>query len=300
MLSNALFFVWLGWLGMFGAQAQEEKLTTILQRVEESLGSDSAGPYFLGDRFSYVDIMFVPYLERVAASFVYANGVDMRDGVRYPAIHAWFSAMETRESYQHSKTDYYTHAHNVPKSIGRYPLSSLGAAPRQEIDGGAWKVPLPERLIEPDWGWISTDAAHREAVERLINNQADVVRFAARGAGLPGFPPAAAELADPNAVPSQVWIPSIDMLLRHTAMLLLTGGDTESRAEERATALAGARDTVASIPLHACGTAAMCLEYLQRRVGVPRDMSLPAARCFRAELGCLIDLLRERDMKHEQ
>ena len=38
--------------------------------------------------------------------------------------------------------------------------------------------------------------------------------------------------------------------------------------------------------------AAPSLEYLRDRVGVPRDMSFPAARQFRAHLNWLIDGLR--------
>jgi len=295
-LSGTLFIVWLRWLGMFGMRGGQGELEDMLQLIEYELNDDETGPYFLGDRFSIVDIMFTPYLERAAASLAYAKGLDMRDGVSYPGIHAWFTAMESRPSYQSSKTDYYTHAHNVPESLGGFPLESSGEQARAEIDGGAWQLPLDHSTIEPEWGWISSDQAHREAAERLIHNRQNVIRFAARGAGLPGFPPAAADLADPNAIPSEVWTHCVDVLLRHTARLLLTGGAaSESAADkselERTSALAAASKTAASIPVHSREPAAKCLEYLQQRVGVPRDMSLPAARCLRAELGGLIELL---------
>lgn len=295
-LSNTLFNVWLRWLGMFGTRGEEGELEYVLQHVEAALSNSGHGAYFLGTRFSIVDIMFVPYLERVAASLAYAKGIDMRDGVTYPAIHKWFIAVESRQSYQNSKVDYYTHAHNVPASLGAFPLKTSGERFRNDIDGDSWKLPLRQSLIEPAWDWISSDEAYREAAERLIQNSDNVVRFAARGAGLPGFPAAAAELADPNAIPAQAWVPCVDMLLRHTAMLLLTGSCRDSSIDscvtDRATALAAATETILSIPAHARGTAATCLQYLQQRIGVPRDMSLPAAARVRAELDGLIELLQ--------
>merc|ERR1712224_894540 len=118
--------------------------------------------------------------------------------------------MEVRPSYRASKTDYYTYAHNVPESYGGFPLESSGEKARAEIDGA---LPLGRNTIEPSWSWISPDEARREAAERLINNPVEVARFAARAAGVTGFPPVAAQLADPNAIPATKWVPSIDIFI---------------------------------------------------------------------------------------
>lgn len=79
----------------------------------------NGGPYFLGERFSLVDIMcrnrqvaigghrYTPFLERAVASLAYfkawamvrdpiaAQGYDIRERLAFPAINRWFDAMET-------------------------------------------------------------------------------------------------------------------------------------------------------------------------------------------------------------
>lgn len=293
-LDRQLGGAWLGWVRGGGDSG---RFTTLLQKVEDALSADTSGPYFLGDRFSVIDIMYTPYFERAVASLAYFKGFNIRDRSKYPAINAWLDALETRPSIQASKSDYYTHAHDLPPQLGGCNSETGGLDAREHIDGGAWKFPLQNDLIEPDWGWISSAKARRQAAERMIYNPEKIARFAARGAAPQGFPPVWAELADPNAAPAVEWIPSIDLFFRHATALLLAGyaeaadsGDDTS--PERAEAWESAQKSVASIPSSSRGQLAACLEYLQRRIGVPRDMSLPAARRLRAELGKLIDALR--------
>eukprot|EP00746_Dinoflagellata_sp_MGD_P128521 gnl/MRDRNA2_/MRDRNA2_62873_c0_seq1.p1 gnl/MRDRNA2_/MRDRNA2_62873_c0~~gnl/MRDRNA2_/MRDRNA2_62873_c0_seq1.p1 ORF type:complete len:120 (+),score=23.24 gnl/MRDRNA2_/MRDRNA2_62873_c0_seq1:110-469(+) len=116
----------------------------------------------------------------------------------------------------------------------------------------------------------------------------NVARFATRAAGVSGFPPVAAQLADPNAIPATKWVPSIDIFIRHIVSLLLSGSD----AADRAKAIAEVNQTVVSLPVGDRETVAKCLQYLQRRIGVPRDMSQPAAICLRMELQNLVQILR--------
>lgn len=44
-----------------------------------------AGPFFLGDRISMVDLVFAPFLERMVASLLYYKGFQMRGG-DYPHL----------------------------------------------------------------------------------------------------------------------------------------------------------------------------------------------------------------------
>ena len=143
------------------------------------------------------------------------------------------------------------------------------------IDGadGSWTLPLPDddgSLLEPLAGLgYSAEEAAREAAERLISNHADVARFAARGAGRPGFPPVSAELSDPNAVPAEGALEQIDVALRHVVHALLAGTDAAGATFTRGL----------DAP-----TATKTLGYLRDRISVPRDMGYPAARTLRAHL----------------
>lgn len=296
-LDRQLGGAWLNWL-RGGGSGGRTGFEGSLEKVEDALAADTSGPYFLGARFSLIDIMYTPYFERAVASLAYFKGFNIRDAARYPAINAWLDAMDTRPSVRASKSDYYSHAHDLPPQLGGCNSESAGADARGAVDGGAWKFPLRSDTIEPDWGWYSAAEARRTAAERLIRNSKNIARFAARGAAMPGFPPAMAEFADPNAAPAEQWVPSVDVFLRHAVAMLLTGDAVaadqgDDTGPERASAWAAVETTVAAISGDARREIAKCLEYLQKRIGVPRDMPLPSARRLRAELGKLIDALRK-------
>jgi len=291
-LERQLFSAWLGWLCRGGGRPDFERT---LRKVEDTLSSRSSGPYFLGDRFSLVDIMYAPFIERAVASLAYFKGYNIRDPAAFPAINAWFDAMESRASYRAAKSDYYTHAHDLPPQLGGCNAESGGKAARDDIDGHAWKLPLQADLIEPEWSWISSAEARREAAERLINNHEAVARFASRARSGPGFPPAWAELSDPNAKPAEKWISTMDVFLRHTVDMLLAGdaaaADRDDADPLRSASWEAAQKSMQSLKGEDRNDLAECLRYLQQRVGVPRDMSLNAARRLRGELGKLIAAL---------
>ena len=84
--------------------------------VDQALNSTS-GPYFLED-FSSVDVIFVPYVERMNASLFYYKGFDLRDVKAFPNISNWFDALETRETYLGTQSDFHTHCHDLPPQMG--------------------------------------------------------------------------------------------------------------------------------------------------------------------------------------
>ena len=65
----------------------------------------SGGPYILGASLSFVDLLFVPFLERMAASLPYFKGFESRSP-RFPALLKWYEAMDGRPAYQGIKSDY--------------------------------------------------------------------------------------------------------------------------------------------------------------------------------------------------
>ena len=96
-----------------------------------------------------------------------------------------------------------------------------------------------------------------------------IVRFACRGVGQPGRKRFQAPLADPYAEPDAAFIPVLEPVLAEVARALLEGpSDAAIRV--------GDADAVKAVQA--------CLVYLRDRVGVPRDMSYPAALELRATL----------------
>jgi glutathione S-transferase len=203
--------------------------------------------------------------------------------------------METLDSYQLTKSDYYTHCWDLPPQLGGC-LPEAGSKPFQDaINGilpGSWRLPLSPNNggLEPEWAWAGNEeAARREAVERVSANYEAIVAFASRGAGKEGFPRYGAPLADPNAVSNKSIQPFVDASLKIIAGKLMDGDQIESKAEEAMKTLTsllmkeGGKDIVDEV--------ALSLAYLRDRVGVPRDMSLPAARQLRAHLNWAGDLL---------
>ena len=226
--------------------------------------------------------MFAPFLERMAASLPYYKALPIRRQSRWPNVEAWFVAMEGRPSYRHIQSDFYTHVHDLPPQIGGCQSVAEAAPYAAAIDGdgGAWELPLPEDDEHQPLAHLglAPDAARRQAAERLLANHAAVVRFAARGAGRPGFPPVSAEFSDPNATPSEAAVPLVDAALRHVVHALLAGPDAAA----------------ANLSPLEPATTVKALGYLRDRVSVPRDMSYPAARQLRAHLNWMAAAVQPR------
>ena len=75
--------------------------------------------------------------------------------------------------------------------------------------------------------------------------------------------------------------------MRHVAEALLIGPDQASQTLRQGQQAAAGDDALSGQPV--CAAAA----YLRDRVGVPRDLPLPAARQLRAHLNWLIDELQQ-------
>jgi glutathione S-transferase len=246
----------------------------LFQLVDAELKA-SGGPYFLGKEFTLVDVMFTPFLERMAASLPYFKGFEARSS-KYPHLKLWYESMDSRPAYIGIKSDYYSHCHDLPPQIGACFFSPEAAPFKQEIDGGCWDVNKdPASCLEP---MLPADSheARRDAVRNLMDNHEAVVKFACRGAGSAGFPGVRAELADPRATPNLNMVPPTDYVLRTVVHNLISTEPMRLKKEGMP-----APDKVAA-----------CLVYLRDRVGVPRDMTVHAARQFRAHLNQAIAQLQ--------
>ena len=292
-LESAHAGAWLGWLR--GGGGGKDRYEFVLDRMEKAL-TESDGDFFLGKDVTMVDVQFLSFLERACASLLFFKGYQIRVApgtkTKYPAINKWFDALETKPSYQLTKSDYYTHNWDLPPQLGGCSADSFGEEFRKAINGktpGTWDLPLKPHNggIEPDWEWAGDEnAAKKEAVERVSANHEAIVNFAARGAGKKGMPPVMAPLADPNATPSDAVQPGVDSVLQTVSLALLEGVDQQ---EDNMKNIAS---TIVSQGGKEYNEGVIeSIVYLRDRIGVPRDMKLPAARQLRAHLNWSLEKL---------
>ena len=287
-----------GRAGARGGFGSKRNFEATMRKVDDALG-DQPGPWFsdFSDGPSLVDLQYVSHVERIAASVPYWRGDVVRGSGAYPNLDRWFAAFEARPSYAASRSDWYTHVNDIPPQYGPGVPSNTPdqRAYAAALDGGdaAWRLPLPplaasdapSDALQPGWEAFEADAA-TEAAYHVIDNLDAVAAFAARAKGRAGGwargRPDRARLADPLATPAEGAVrDAVQDALLVVAQVLLADCDVAA-ADVAALAARGAGDRAA---------VRECLAYLRERVGVPRDMSYPAARCLRATLNWVSDAL---------
>ena len=278
-LERKLFSCWFSWLT--SKYDSENEMHEIFQEVDNELLSNG-GPYFLGNKLSIVDIMYTPFLERMAASLPYYKGFECRSN-KYPNLLKWYEAMDTRDSYIGIKSDYYTHVHDLPPQIGNCYYNVAKSTPyKEQINGGMWNINVKvDDCLEPMIP-LDTKVACRDAVRNCIGNFENIVNFAARGCGQKGFPQVSAALSDPNAISNINYKNEIDISLRfilHTMLINEYNHNDNIEINE----MLNSFNKVELIK---------CLEYFRDRIGVPRDMYIHSARQLRAHLNYFIELIK--------
>ncbi|KAI8471411.1 MAG: glutathione S-transferase [Monoraphidium minutum] len=292
-LERRFFGSWLEWLcSGWNQPAAQASFERTVDAVADALEAEG-GPYFMGSEITLVDITFAPMLERANASLAYYKGFFMRGKGRWPALERWFEAMESRPTYLGTRSDHYTHCHDLPPQLGGCYGTDAAEPWKAAIDGtdGAyWTLPLaplgPATLPEPYSAPEQPHLDRLEAAARLVSNNAAITRFSLRGPGRPGPRPVSAPLADPTGVAAAEHGPAMDAALRHVAHALLAGVEAKQTSKDHALSTS----EVGGGGLEGAPVVAAA-EYLRDRVGVPRDMKMPAARQLRAHLNWLIDSL---------
>jgi glutathione S-transferase len=127
-----------------------------------------------------------------------------------------------------------------------------------------------------------------QAAAKLAGNHDAVTRFALRAVGTTGRH-YSAPLADPHAKPNMSFYDAVTVALACTAVALLRGTEAGQELFRDCTWLgesAEARKKTGAAVVSS-------LAYLRDRVGVPRDLQLPAARQLRAHLNWTIDSVHD-------
>lgn len=175
-LERKLFSAWCSWLcrrqpDMKADERAGAAFARVLSEVDQAL-SMTAGPWFMED-FSLVDVVFVPYLERMNASLFYFKGFTVCDPGRFPAVTAWFAAMDGREAYRGTKSDFHTHSHDLPPQMGGcYPSGTEAQrAAAAAIDTGEGAGALEATYAEPS-------DSRQEAVWRVLRHRQGVIHKA--------------------------------------------------------------------------------------------------------------------------
>lgn len=282
-LERRLYARWMWWLtGVRRPQEYQEIFLEHWQEMEVALGEDKSGPYFLGKDLSVVDLRFIPFVERQLASLTYFKGANyLRDPKQFPNIVRWLKALESRPSYQATKSDYYTHSRALPPQLAAECVTDTTICPDDALRMQAAIDDMPMGAgnlgwVEPGWEWYTGNPSH-EAALALIQGSEKIVAFSARGAGLAGLPAASAPLSDPSATPNSDIIPAIDVLFRLVASNLLSKKSNKPQQQvlEQAIMILDEETVMAIVE---------CLDYFRARIGVPRDISYPAAESLRTEL----------------
>eukprot|EP00596_Hydrurales_sp_CCMP1899_P003758 CAMPEP_0119034544 /NCGR_PEP_ID=MMETSP1177-20130426/1526_1 /TAXON_ID=2985 /ORGANISM="Ochromonas sp, Strain CCMP1899" /LENGTH=460 /DNA_ID=CAMNT_0006992041 /DNA_START=112 /DNA_END=1494 /DNA_ORIENTATION=+ len=248
-----------------------------LDKVNEEL-SVTASPWFL-DEMTIVDLTYITHIERMCASVAYWSGRQIR-GDRWPAIERWMTAFEAMPSYMATKSDYYTHVTDIPPQYGPgYSLpGSQGFAGKIDGTDDSWNLPLPPLSssdVEPYGAPLDQgeEAARHEAAHKIIKNHAAIGKFALRGAGKDRGKQFQAPLADPYAVSALEHTEDMDALMKKLTHSLLVGYKEVGTLEKEDDSDNKTKRNLI-----------MSLAYFRDRIGVPRDMSYPAARQLRAHL----------------
>lgn len=301
-LERAVFGAWCSYLfrpevPIFGSSLQD--FESSLRQVDDELAVSTSDWFLPYDHPTIVDMQYVSHIERMVASVYYYKGLDIRG--RFSNIDSWLSAFERLPHYMATKGDFYTHCLDIPPQYGEpFPSQDSEAAQiRKLIDPVKARLPVVwDRSPEPrtESQASAPEEEHRiEAVWKLASNHAAVARFCSRAAGRGvgdwgAETPMHCKLADPVAEPNDEIAPYVETVLRALAALMIDGAtDVSTRIGAEAKAV----ELRSGVPPGGWGQVARCLAYLRDRVGVPRDMQMPAAKILRAYLGEAVAALRE-------
>ena len=119
-LERLLFQAWCIWLCTANLNSHQQlqarnQFHEIACRFEDAL-NETPDPFLRGSSPQTVDLIFIPYIERMNASLAYYKGYRIRK--EHPLIDRWLSSLEKLETYRGIQGDFHTHAHDLPPQMG--------------------------------------------------------------------------------------------------------------------------------------------------------------------------------------
>ena len=169
-LERLLFRAWCIWLCSPGlGPRQQRQARDQFQRIARTFENElsrTEGPWLRESGPQTVDLIFVPYVERMNASLAYYKGFRLRR--EHPAIDRWFKALEHLETYRGTQSDMHTHAHDLPPQMGGCWPDDVAEVHElaSRIDGG-------EGLANDEACWDDVDAHQQAALAlaRVLRHQ---------------------------------------------------------------------------------------------------------------------------------
>mmetsp|Transcript_25437 Transcript_25437/g.33215 ORF Transcript_25437/g.33215 Transcript_25437/m.33215 type:complete len:471 (-) Transcript_25437:141-1553(-) len=252
----------------------EEKRAAFLQGMADidNILQKQGGPFFLGERFSVIDAMFVPFLERYSVQIPVTSEIKIRNNPDWPHLTRWFQAMDSLPNYSLIvKGDEYSWTAVTSmfmKIFSNGTMDEAATARASRADEAAKNVLLQLEDSGSQAKFMSPDKrilAKIQAATKIVNNREAVI--------------ADATSSEPKSQSELVRCKSnlaVDLLLRAAVVLLLCEeeefdtmlketGKQLSLSDEAEEILIGAR-------------------YISQRLCAPRDMGEEAATQLRLVL----------------
>jgi glutathione S-transferase len=103
------------------------------------------------------------------ASLYYYKGYSLRE--ENPRLTAWFAAMESRDTYRGTQSDFHTHVHDLPPQMGGCWENgeTQMLLNKVRVDHGPW-------FGLPDVAYPEPENSRMEALQRTIEHRINIIR----------------------------------------------------------------------------------------------------------------------------
>lgn len=262
-----LFKAWCDWLCFpFSTHEEEQSARNAFVSLMDEFCENVAGPFILGEEFTIVDVVYIPYLERIFASVFYYKGYNLC--AEHPKFGKWYGELQKLDCYRGIIADFHTHVHDLPPQMGGCYFSAGPDVERclQLVDQGPYVDAMLGIQVDQTTYPEPANSCH-EAAFRVIKHSPTLQKINPFGSA------------------------AVEFGLRATLTHMLLNSKETAKIEKKESAAAGkngatgngknSSSTEAPPPPQHVDAA---LRHIKKRVCVPRDMPIWSAMRFRAAL----------------